>query len=147
MTQRGKRIEPEKNVQQLYVDHLKLTLLGRLRLKLFEEITGKRDTVPPKSVSKQYVLQLHRLQPEFSKILIHIGGVNQTCQIPFNKLPQITDLSDLLKSLEFHPWAKPKFLELQNCPRPLPKEIGVLIYCETLEHGGEVYVINILDEK
>jgi len=143
-----KILRSSKNVEQLYANHLRQTLLGRLRLKMFELITGKKGVIPSESEAKHFVLQLHRKQPEYSKVLIHLGGINKTRQVQYNNLQQTNVvLLDLLKSLEYFPWAKPKFIEIDNCPSPYPQKLGVLIFCEELEGGGKVYVVNVIGER
>jgi len=123
------------------------TLLGRLKLKLFEKITSKKNHLPEKHEVRSFFFQQIRSNANFSKILVSIFTQDSTNEVNYSDLEEPSIVEDLLRKLEDFPLEKTFFLEILKCPRSLPINLGALVKCEKLADSGYVYAITLLSEK
>ncbi len=127
--------------------HLDQSLLGHLKLKLFEQIVGSDKYLPDAQQIRHYVIGQYRSNTEIGTLfglLLHINQANSTT---FDELNEPTDLKGLLDELEENPIEEPFFLEIRGCPEALPHTLGVFVYCRDLADGGYVYVVTLIDES
>ncbi|WP_026798415.1 MULTISPECIES: Shedu immune nuclease family protein [Planktothrix] len=125
----------------------KNTLLARLKLKLFEMITSKKNYLPEKHEVESFFFKQMRSNTYLSKILMFIFTLDSTKEVIYSDLEEPFIIEDLLRMLEDFPLEKTVFLEILKCPKNLPINFGVLINCEKLADSGYVYEIILLSEK
>lgn len=130
-----------------YLDeHFKETLLGRLKLKLFKQITGSGESIPDDQEVRHFIAEQHRLNAEVGTLLLQLLSTESTRFAEYAQLQEPCVLSQLLCALDENPLEKAYFLEITNSPEALPHRLGVLVYCEELRDGGYVYIVTLLDE-
>ena len=66
----------------------------------------------------------------------------------YDALPFVTDVALLLEQLEDEVWKEFRFLEVRDCPPPLPTTLGVAVSDATLLllGGGRLYVVTFLSD-
>jgi len=126
--------------------HLEASLLGRLKLKLFEHITGSVNEFPDHKRFRQFVLRESRKNMEVVKLLASLANLTSCAKVSFDSLPSEALFLASLDSLEDEPLSGAFFIEVNNCLPPFSPTIGAFIYCEELEPEGQVYVVSLLDE-
>ncbi|MBD2103595.1 hypothetical protein [Leptolyngbya sp. FACHB-261] len=134
--------------QKPLIQHLEKSLLGRLRLKLFSEIS-KNTPIPSKEKVESFVLEKIKLSTPIGKLYASILFLSDFTWEPYSNLKSVEEVKKLLIALERFPLKNDFFIELEHCPNPLPESIGILIKCSELakaEHGF-VYSVYILGEE
>src|SRR5436305_3619747 len=116
------------------------TLLGRLRLKLYEMISGNLDRFPNPREKRLYLLDVYKRSALEGQIFFDILGLNVETEISFPGLQDPADVRALIQSLEEDPLEQVVFVELHNCPAPAPANLGMLIHRENLDPAGFFYV-------
>jgi hypothetical protein len=128
-------------------EHFNETLLGRLRLALFKQITGNDESVPTDQEVRHFIVEQYRLNATVGELLLGILSTKSIRAAEYAQLQEPNDLSQLLRALDENPLEKAHFLEIIDCPEPLPCSLGALVYCEELREGGYVYTVTLLDDK
>jgi hypothetical protein len=126
--------------------NLRSSILGRVKLRLFEKISGRKDWMPEDQAVRRFVLQTSRSNPEAAKLFLFILDQNTLKSSSFSDLEEPKDVKRLLLDLETSPLEERFMLEVTDCPKPLPDTLGVFVYCDQLRIGGYVYVISIFDK-
>lgn len=124
---------------------MRATLIGELRLRLYERIAGRKNVAPN-------VRRILRSLRKTSLTNAEVGDVEFTifygirCFASYEALPSIADVATLLEQLEDAAVSKFQFLEVSDCPPPLPVTLGVAVANATLSlpGGGRLYVITFL---
>lgn len=119
-------------------------LLGRLKLKIFENISHQKCWFPQDYEIKQYILELSRTNIEAAVLISSILSENLTGKVNNGDLGELSDVKFILDELEENPIGKPIFLEVD-----LDSDIifGAWIACDILQDGGYVYTITLLGEE
>lgn len=123
------------------------SILGRAKLKLYELISNRKDWLPEDNEFSHFILNQFRTNPEVGKLFLFILTRSFLKSTPFAELQDPKDISQLLIELEEKPLEDVFFLEVTECPNPLPQVIGACIYCEDLRDGGYVYTITLFDDN
>lgn len=123
------------------------SILGRLKLKLYELMSGRKDWLPDEQEIKHFTLQQFRSSPGIAKLFLFILSQNFLKSIRFAELEEPKNINKLLIELEEKPLEESFFLELTECPSTMPVTLGVCIYCEKLADGGYVYVTTLMDDE
>ena len=128
--------------------HLNQSLLGRLKLKLLEQIVGNDKYLPDAQQFRHYISDQYRSNTEIGMLFGLLLNLNQTNLTAFDELHEPTDLKKgLLGELEENPLEESFFLEIAHCPEALPQMLGAFVYCRNLAEGGYVYVVTLIDES
>jgi hypothetical protein len=125
--------------------HFKRTLLGRIRLEIYKEVTGSEVSFPTDQAVRRFLLRRYRENPfaaDFERDLLHIRSVSR---VRFAKLTK-PDLGTLVNNLELRPLDSPQFVEITGCPEPLSGVTGALVRRDRMKIGGYVYTILLLDD-
>lgn len=123
-------------------------MLGRLRIKLFSEIS-KKDPVPSKEDVESFVFEKLNFNKFIGELYASILLLSDFSWESYDRLEDLADVKRLLIALERFPLKGDFFIELENCPDSLPDTTGILIKCfelEKVDHGF-VYSIYILGEE
>lgn len=129
-----------------FKQHLKQTLTGRLKLKLFEAITGSPCFLPDSQQVRHYIIEQYRLNPEIGFLFGILLNYSYADAVKFDLLLEVTNLEKLLNELESDPLEGAFFLEITDCRNGLPASIGAFISWRELADGGYVYVATLLEE-
>lgn len=134
--------------QQFLIQHFKKTLLGRLSLKLFHEISGN-DTIPKKDEVESFLLKKFQLSPIIGELYAAILLIRNFSWLYYDNLKTVVKVNGLLKALEKFPLKNQFFIEITQCPEPFPETLGILIICSELENvdHGSVYSVYLLGEE
>jgi hypothetical protein len=127
-------------------DHYSETLLGRLKLITFEQITGNDEDMPTNQEVWHFIAEQYRSNSEVGTLLLYLLSIGSAGFMKFAKLQEPGDLLQLLSELDERPLERARFLEMTDCPEPLPPRLGALVYCEQLREGGYVYIVTLLDD-
>jgi hypothetical protein len=130
-------------------ENLNQSILGRLKLKLFEEMTGKKYYSPDKRQYKSFLLKHIQSNTYFTQFLINILNIKSSCVTKYDDLNKLFDLNDLLQDIEIFPLENVMFLEINECPEGLPKNLGVLVDCRTINDesdSGYIYTVRLISE-
>lgn len=128
-------------------EHLESNIIGRIKLRLYETISGKKNHAPDEKDIKKYVRQKLRFNHEIGRFVIHLLSTKTLDSIQFSNLQEPNDKNALLLDLEKNFLSEILFLELTDCPIPFPKSMGVCVYCEKLLPKGYLYIVEIFDEQ
>jgi Domain of unknown function (DUF4263) len=123
------------------------TLLGRIHLKIFQEITGQQFQIPSPASQRHYVLERHRQNHVVGSLLVTLLGWPDSNAATHSELSSPVNLTELLLSLETSPLERPLFLELTDCPAcSTSPSLGALIDWAHLADGGLVYTVILIEE-
>lgn len=120
------------------------TLVGQLRLRLAETITGRRNAAPTVRQILQYLRKESAANNEISKIDLTLF-FGKRFLAEHQELTSVTDIRSLLENLEDEPWDEFRVLEIHGCPFPLPDLLGVVAWDSNLIGGGKLYVVTLID--
>jgi len=126
--------------------HFNETLLGRLKLELFRQITGSDKSMPTDQMVRHFIAEQYQLNAEVGTLLLQLLSTKSTSFAEYAQLQEPNDLPQLLCALDENPLEKAYFLEIADCPEALPHSLGVFVYCEQLRVGGYVYIVTLLDD-
>src|SRR5712692_4814096 len=126
--------------------NLSSSILGRARLRLFEQISGRKNWMPSDGLIRKFLLQTSRSSPEIGKLFLFLLNGSMSKSKAFSKLKDPKDAANLLFKLEQRPLAEPFILEVTNCSKDLPKTLGICVYSEPLADSGYVYVVTFFDD-
>lgn len=134
--------------QSRVVEQLSNTMLGRLRLRLFRSISGT-DTIPADAVISQYLIDEYRRNETMGGLLHAITHVDRTDRDDYKSIQRFANSKATVRALERYPLTEPYFIELHDCPKPLPVTLGIVITCYELAHveRGFVYNVFLLGEE
>lgn len=121
------------------------TLIGELRLKLYERIAGRKSVAPNFRRIFRYLRKTSLANAAVGEIdyTIFYGTRSRTS---YAELPPIADVAMLLEQLEDDDAEGFQFLEVRDCPPPFPVTLGVVVTHATLglPGGGRLYIITFL---
>jgi hypothetical protein len=123
------------------------SILGRLKMKLHEIISGRKDWLPDEQEIRRFILQEFRSNPDIGKLFLFILSKSFIKSTLYSELQEPKDVKQLLNKLEKEPLREAFFLEITECPAPLPTILGACVYCDKLADGGYVYVITLFDDN
>lgn len=123
------------------------TVLGRLKLKLLESISGDAEVMPSSQTIRHFIAEQYRSNASVGRLYLKIITQKSTNSIDYHQLPEPRDLHRLLRLLDENPLHKSFFFEIWNCPSELSPSLGVLVYCEPLAVGGYVYIVTLFDDR
>jgi|SRR5215218_1429616 len=136
-----------RHVPESFRKHLDETLLGRLKLKMFERITGTSAQLPEAQQVRHYLADQYRSNARVGTLFGILINLKYTRRIEFNALLEPQDLPHVLSTLESNPVGEPSFLEITDSPEPYPSTLGALVYrSASLAEGGFVYTVVLCDE-
>jgi hypothetical protein len=122
------------------------SLLGRLKLKLYQKMTSREDFLPEDRSLTRYLFQRYRINAQSGVLFTHILSQTSAARLDYSKVEKGPDVGKLLSNLEKNPLKGSAFIEITNCPSPLPSILGACIHCQKLRDGSYVYFITLLDE-
>ena len=96
--------------------HLGQSLLGRLKLKLFEQICESGEHLPNAQQVRHYIAAQYRSNAEVGKLFMLLLNLNRTQSTSLIKLQEPDNLGRMLAELEETPLDEPFFLEIADCP-------------------------------
>ncbi|MBD1877231.1 hypothetical protein H6F75_27490 [Nodosilinea sp. FACHB-131] len=145
---------------QALVQHYQKTLLGRLRFKLLQKITGC-DSVPDPEAVKEFMLKKLDSNTRIWNLYASILLLPSFDWKSYSNLKELEDITTLLNQMEDFPLRNNYieqgeeglkdqcFIELEGCPNPFPETIGVLakLYELTNVDHGFVYEIYLMGEE
>jgi hypothetical protein len=123
------------------------SLLGRLKLKLYKKMTGRKDFLPEDRCFTRYLFQQYRINAQSGVLFTHILSQTSAACLDYSKAEKEPDVGKLLSKLEKNPLKGSAFIEITNCPSPLPSTLGACTHCQKLSDGSYVYFITLLDEN
>jgi hypothetical protein len=128
-------------------EHMRESILGRARLKLYQLISGREHLLPEANESRRFVRSEFRGNPAVGKIFLTLLKENTVIPVSFSELAKPTNISLLLDRLERAPLRDSTVVEVQDCPKSLPSKLGLCIHKERLADGGYVYVATLFDDE
>ena len=123
--------------------------MGRLKLKLFEEMTGKKYYIPDNRQYKSFVLKHTQSNTYFAQCLTTLLNVKSIYNIKYSDLDESFNLSNILQEIEIFPLENALFLEIIECSEDLPNNLGVLVECRTINENpsnGYLYTLILISE-
>jgi len=140
-----KRFDPE--LKEKYQN----SLLGRLTLKILQEISGHDEYEPSIQQIREYVDKIPSTPIYYNFVLyfLNLKGSEHPDITSFDKL----ELFKLLDYLEMNPMDEPRFFEVEIYLDSQEEEnntltnLGVLIHCTPLKIGGYTYCFYLLKEE
>lgn len=134
--------------QDLLVQHLEKNMLGRLRLKLLSAIPSKKPILSNEEIAL-FVRNAFKSSQIAGDLYAAILLLTLFSWESYSSLVDSINVEELLIALEKFPPKHDFFMELENCPSPLPESIGILIKCSKLTkvEDGFVYSVYILEEE
>lgn len=127
--------------------HLESTLLGRLRLALYERIAGRPSVWPGRKAVVRHLLGEYRKHVLSARIQDAILHLRHTTVLRHDDLPPAGNVAALLRALERNPLDERAFVELHDCPALFPSRTGVLVRRERLASNGYVYSVTLCAEE
>lgn len=122
---------------------------GRLRLKLFKEITKKENVYPSNKETIRYIESINNNHYAIAELFTYILTDGSTYKATFSDLPTVQnhdELNTLLQNLDTFPQQDPALYEIKDVNNS-KKNLLVWIKCEKLENSnGHFYIIILLDE-
>jgi hypothetical protein len=97
-------------------EHYNETLLGRLKLKLFKQITGSDESMPTDQMVRHFIAEQYQLNAELGTLLLQLLSTKSIGFAEYAQLQESDDLSQLLCALDENP------LEKAGVP---PKKVSV----------------------
>lgn len=128
------------------IDQWQQTALGSLKLKMSEEITGRRDTLATPKQARHYILRTSRTNSFLGKIYAKIYGLSATGKIEYSTLIAGTTEIDIIATLLTKELQPTTFLEIEGCASPFRSRLGVLIERVNAVDGSIIYSCSLLDE-
>ncbi|HEY0376413.1 MAG TPA: Shedu immune nuclease family protein [Pyrinomonadaceae bacterium] len=128
-------------------ENFSASILGRLKLKLYETISGRKDWLPDEQEIRRFIRHEFRSKPEIGKLFLFILTKNFIKSTLYAELQEPEDVKQLLIELEKRSLKEAFFLEVKECPPPPPTILGACVYCSALADGGYVYVITLFDDN
>lgn len=126
--------------------NLQSSLLGRLKLKLYQLITSQPDYMPDPREFREFILEQYSFNSEVGKLFALMLNANHSLKVGYSHIEHTNDIQKMLAKLQKMP-LQPHFIELTECPEPLPETIGVFTYPRALGDNGWVYVVTLFSEK
>jgi len=120
-------------------------LLGRLRLKLFEEISAGPE-IPSATDQRHFVLATYRSNPEIGNVFQDLLALQRLHQVQYGDIATPKNVLDLLVRLEEEPLDSSEFVEVQSIPSS-SESFGVLIQRHGLKPSGYVYAVTVIGES
>jgi hypothetical protein len=127
-------------------EHMGATLLGRLKLKLADRDIAGPEALPTPAQMRRFLLRQYRQNATLGRLYFEFLNINRTTITAYGDLPKVPEVGSTLLALESTPLETSCFVQIVDCPSPLPSTIGALVYCEELRDGGYVYTITLLEE-
>ena len=129
-------------------EEMRETFIGQLRLQLGELITGQKNVIPNFRQILRYLRKTSLANAQVGDIY-HTIFLGRPVLTGYAKLPLIGDVSKLLEKLEDEGWNDYRFLEVYDCPSPLPATLGVTVSDAALglPGGGRIYVVTFLGSR
>ena len=125
---------------------LKRTLFGRLKLKLFQNITGVPDEMPLKRKIIQYADEVRKSAFVTYEMIYYLLVDQRYCPIDYGSCNAKIEIDDLFNQLDQYPLKKPFFFEISGFKKQEP--IGVLVACHELAGlSGHFYTISMVTER
>ncbi len=95
---------------------------------------------------REFILEQYSFNSEVGKLFALMLNVNHPLKVEYSQLEGIQDIKRMLTKLQKTP-LEPHFIELTECPEPLPETIGVFTYSRELGDNGWVYVVTLFGEE
>jgi antiviral defense system Shedu protein SduA len=124
------------------------TLLGRLKLKRWESIAGRKNFAPSYRQILRYLRKTSLENAEVGEI-DHTIFYGNSFSTRYEALPSVDNVATLLARLEDdEPWHESRYLEVCDSPPPLPATFGVAVSAALLmlPGGGRLYVFSFLND-
>jgi hypothetical protein len=126
--------------------HMNESILGRAKLKLYELVSGQPQWLPEDIDVGRFIRKEFRKNPVAGRIWFTLLTEIFQKRISFSELLPVKDILALVKRIEQEALDDQNVLEVNNCPKLLPKVSGVCIHREGLANEGQVYVITLFDD-
>jgi hypothetical protein len=127
--------------------HMSESILGRAKLKLYEEISGRKHCLPGDIEVLRFIRKEFRENPELGKLFLILLTEDFLRSSGFSEVNQPEDVRQLLNRLEDEPFDGASLLQVTDCPKPLAEVLGACVFCEALADGGYVYVLTLFNDK
>src|SRR5687767_11734077 len=124
--------------------HWNTSLLGKMRLLLFEKITGTSGVYPSNKQAIQFIENLQDTNPTVAKLYGGILIAQRCAPISVDDLNINEDLELSLQRLNASPLAEPVFIEIAGIT-----DTSVLAWIESEEladHSGLIYTVILLKD-
>jgi len=138
-----------KKLSKAHINKLKGTLIGRLRLSLFQSLSGKADVVPSDKQAAAFIEEVGEVNQVFAFYFYSFFDETYTIPVEFSKLQIPKDIKIAFAYLEEHPLKTPTFFLIQNCQRLFGvTEILAWIECSNISEPfkGKLYTIVLTKE-
>lgn len=132
-------------ISPIQLQHLQSFQMGRLKLALFREITGKDNHVPSPDEAADYIRGFPKEQIIAAEIATYILNDARFSAIGYEQLSENIDVGKLFESLNEHPYRDPMCYEIEGY---LPEgPLSVLIFCHELrDRNGYFYSLVFLND-
>src|SRR6266446_4328006 len=127
-------------------EHMRESVLGRAKLKLYTVICGRERWMPEDLEVRRFIRREFRKNPLAGRLLLTLLTETSLRYGVCSDLLQTTRIPELLNHLEVEPFDEPYLLQVDDCPEPLEKVLGVCVHRELLADGGHVYTITLYDD-
>jgi hypothetical protein len=134
-------------IPDFLLEHLRESVLGRVRLKLYSHISGREHYIPEDAAKERFLRDEFRKHPTSGRLFLVLLTQNYLRSAVFSELTKPRNLLDLIARLETDILDEGCVFEITECPAPLSNTIGAAIYREPLADGGFVYVISLFDDE
>lgn len=138
-----------KKLSKAHINKLKGTLTGRLRLSLYQSLSGKADVVPSDKQAAAFIEEVGQVNPVFAFYFYSFFDDTYTIPVEFSRLQMPKDIKTTLIYLEEHPLKTPTFFLIQNCQRLFgATEILAWVECSDIKEPfkGKYYTIVLTKE-
>jgi hypothetical protein len=127
--------------------HYRETFLGRLRLKVFEEITGAAHAEPDPSEVRLFLMEKRRTDSFLADSYSALLETSFTDRIRWDQLEAPSDFQWILHRLERKASQERFFIEMDDCQSPFPDPLGIVVRTRRVSSGGHVHTIMFFDKQ
>jgi hypothetical protein len=131
-------------------ENLSQSLLGRLKLKLFEEMTGKKYYISDKRQHKSFLLKHTQSSAYSANCLINILNIKSNYNVKYSDIDTSFNLNVILQELEIYPLENTLFIQINECPEDFPQGLGFLVECQEINDksdSGYLYRLILISEE
>jgi hypothetical protein len=126
-------------------DEWSARVLGQLKLKFAEQITGQVDTFPAPEAARHYILEKYRSNPAVGRIYLALYSLRSCISFRLDLLTLPPDLIELLDKMNNNPIQRTLFVEVRGCSAPFPEKMGILITHTGATNNGRIYYFTLFD--
>ncbi|MEK7434860.1 MAG: hypothetical protein AABZ74_17130 [Cyanobacteriota bacterium] len=128
------------------VNNYKRHLLGRMKLKFFQKLTGAENSYPSNNQVIEYIENIEN--KDYSIALMRLLLLEDIGETDYQKLIELYNLDLVIAYLEKNPLPNPIFIEIFGCKeRNLPETIGVYIDCYKNSNNETCYSVLLFSEE